>query len=60
VWRTQLREQRLRNQVMTDPHSPPEFRVNGTVRNMPEWYEAFGVQPDQTLYLPPQERVIIW
>jgi len=60
VWRTQIREQRLRNQVMTDSHSPAEFRVNGTVRNMPEWYEAFSVQPDQKLFLPPDQRVTIW
>jgi putative endopeptidase len=60
VFRTQIREQRLRNQVMTDPHSPAEFRVNGTVRNMPEWYEAFDVQPDQKLFLPSEQRVKIW
>jgi putative endopeptidase len=60
VFRTQIREQRLRNQVMTDPHSPAEFRVNGTVRNMPEWYEAFNVQPGQKLFLPPEQRVTIW
>jgi putative endopeptidase len=60
VWRTQYREQRLRNQVITGPHSPPEFRVNGTVRNMDAWYQAFNVQPGQKLYLPPAERVRIW
>jgi len=60
VWRTQSREQALRNQVLTDPHSPPEFRVNGTVRNMSAWYEAFNVGPGQKLYLTPAERVTIW
>jgi putative endopeptidase len=60
VWRTQAREQALRNQILTDPHSPPEFRVNGTVRNMSAWYEAFDVKPGQKLYLPPQERVTVW
>ena len=60
VWRTQIREQRLRNHVLTDPHSPAEFRVNGTVRNMPQWYEAFNVQPDQKLFLAPEQRVTIW
>jgi len=60
VWRTQAREQRLRNQVLTDPHSPPEFRVNGTVRNMDAWYAAFNVQPGQKLYLAPADRVHIW
>jgi putative endopeptidase len=60
VWRTQIRDQRLRNQVMTDSHSPAEYRVNGTVRNMPAWYEAFNVQSDQKLFLPPEQRVTIW
>ncbi len=60
VWRTHYREERLRNQVVTGPHSPPEFRVNGTVRNMGAWYEAFNVQPGQKLYLPPDQRVTIW
>jgi len=60
VWRTHYREERLRNQVITGPHSPPEFRVNGTVRNMAAWYEAFNIQPGQKLYLPPDQRVTIW
>jgi len=60
VWRTLFREQRLRNQIMTGPHSPAEFRVNGVVRNMDAWYEAFGVQPGDRLYLPPEQRVRIW
>jgi putative endopeptidase len=60
VWRTQAREEALRNQVLTDSHSPPEFRVNGTVRNMSAWYEAFSVRSDNKLYLPPDQRVTIW
>jgi len=60
VWRTLFREQRLRNQIMTGPHSPAEFRVNGVVRNLDAWYEAFGVQPGDKLYLPPEQRVRIW
>ena len=60
VWRTQYREERLRNQVLVGPHSPPEFRVNGVVRNMDAWYAAFDVQPGDKLYLPPAERVHIW
>ncbi len=60
VWRSLIRDQRLRNQVMTDPHSPAEFRVNGTVRNMDAWYEAFGVKPGDKLYLAPEQRVKIW
>jgi predicted metalloendopeptidase len=60
IWRTLYREQRLRNQVLTGPHSPPEFRTNGVVRNMDAWYAAFDVQPGQAMYLPPEERVQIW
>ncbi|MFO0509221.1 MAG: M13 family metallopeptidase, partial [Gammaproteobacteria bacterium] len=60
VWRTLFREQRLRNQIMTGPHSPAEFRVNGVVRNIDAWYEAFDVKPGDKLYLPPEQRVRIW
>ena len=60
VWRTLFREQRLRNQIMTGPHSPAEFRVNGVVRNLDAWYDAFGVKPGDKLYLPPEQRVRIW
>ncbi|MBY0569348.1 MAG: M13 family metallopeptidase [Hyphomonadaceae bacterium] len=54
------REQALRNQVMTGPHSPARYRINGPARNMDAWYEAFNVQPGDALYLPPEERVTIW
>jgi predicted metalloendopeptidase len=54
------REQALRNQVMTGPHSPARYRSNGPARNMDAWYEAFNVQPGDALYLPPEERVTIW
>jgi putative endopeptidase len=54
------REQALRNQVMTGPHSPGRYRINGPARNMDAWYEAFNVQPGDALYLPPEERVTIW
>jgi putative endopeptidase len=60
VWRVLYRDQSLRNQVMTGPHSPGEFRVNGVVRNVDAWYEAFDVKPGDRLYLPPEQRVHIW
>ena len=60
VWRTLYRDQALRNQVMSDPHSPGQFRANGVVRNMDEWYAAFGVKPGDKLYLAPDKRVHIW
>ena len=54
------REQALRNQVMTGPHSPARYRINGPARNMDAWYEAFNVQPGDALYLPPEQRITIW
>ena len=60
VWRELIRDEALRNRVMTDPHSPGRFRVNGVVRNIDAWYEAFGVKPGDALWLPPEQRVHIW
>jgi endothelin-converting enzyme/putative endopeptidase len=60
AWRNNVREGALRQQVLTDPHSPPEFRVNGVVRNVDAWYRAFNIRPGDRLYLPPEQRVHIW
>ncbi len=42
------------------PHPPGDFRLNNAVRHIDAWYEAFGITPDDPLYLPPEERVKIW
>ena len=60
VWRSMQREEIGRQRLQVDPHSPEEYRVNGVVRNIDAWYDAFGVTPDDELYLPPDERVKIW
>lgn len=60
VWQTKQRDEYTRNQVLSDPHSPAYYRVNGTVVNVPAFYEAFDVQPGDDMYLPPEERVTIW
>ncbi|MFT4814796.1 MAG: putative endopeptidase [Pseudohongiellaceae bacterium] len=60
VWQRKYREDALIQRLTSDPHSPSEFRVNGVVRNFDEWYEAFDVQPEDALYLSPEERVRIW
>jgi endothelin-converting enzyme/putative endopeptidase len=60
AWRAKRREGALRQQLLTDPHSPPQFRVNGIVRNVDAWYKAFDVKPGDKLYLPPEERVHVW
>jgi len=58
--RGKSREAALVAQIKSDPHSPSEFRVNGTVRNHPAFYSTFGVKPGDRLYLGPERRVSIW
>ena len=60
TYRGKVREAQLRQDVMADPHSPVEFRVNGVVRNLDAWYDAFAVKPGDRLYLDPTERVHVW
>jgi len=60
AWRSRYRDEALRNLVLTNPHAPPKFRVNGVVRNMDAWYEAFGVTAEDDLFLPEDQRVTIW
>jgi predicted metalloendopeptidase len=60
VWRTKMREQQQIVQVKTDPHSPGQFRANGTLRNQPGFYDAFKVKQGDKMYLAPKDRVIIW
>ncbi len=50
----------MREVVLTDPHSPSEFRANGVVSNMDEFYAAFGVREGDKLWRPAAERVKIW
>ena len=59
-WETKQREGALRSQLLSNPHSPAAYRVNGIVRNFDAWYKAFNVQPGDKLYLPPEQRVHIW
>ena len=60
VWGEKTREEALRSQIAGDPHSPAKFRINGVVRNVPEFYEAFKIKPTDSLYLAPEKRVKIW
>nr|WP_232283507.1 M13 family metallopeptidase [Sphingomonas sp. PAMC 26617] len=59
-WQGKAREGALRAQLLSNPHAPEEYRVNGIVRNFDPWYAAFDVKPGQGLYLPPQARVHVW
>lgn len=59
VWASKYREDAIRQQVVSDPHSPAEFRVIGPMRNIDDWYKAFGVTSGK-YYLKPEDRVRIW
>ena len=60
AWRGKLRDDAIRRQVVSDPHSPRVFRVNGVVHNIDAWYDLFGVKPGEKLYVAPADRVRIW
>ena len=60
VWRTKSRDAEAIRRLATDPHSPPEFRCNGVVRNIDAYYDAFEVTEDDALFLDPELRVRIW
>ncbi|MEO0577742.1 MAG: M13-type metalloendopeptidase [Pseudomonadota bacterium] len=60
VWRRKYRDNELERRLLVDPHSPSEYRVNGIVRNIDAFYDAFNVDEDDALYLPPEQRVRIW
>jgi len=59
-WKEICRPETVRNRLLSDVHSPAQFRVNGIVRNMDEWYAAFNVQAGDSLYLKPEDRVRVW
>ncbi|KAA3612382.1 MAG: M13 family peptidase [Calditrichaeota bacterium] len=60
IWANKYRDEALRRQLMTDPHSPGEYRVNGTLANMPEFYEVFDVKEGDGLYRSETAKVKIW
>ena len=60
AWQGKRREGATRQQLLSDPHSPEKYRVDGIVRNFDPWYKAFNIQPGDKLYLPPEERVHVW
>ena len=60
VWRRNMREEALRQRILTDPHSPGNYRVIGALQNMPEFYEAFDVKEGDKMYIPVEKRVKIW
>lgn len=60
IWRRLYRDAELRKRLIVDPHSPSQYRVNGIVRNMDAFYDAFEIAPTDPMYLPPEDRVRIW
>jgi len=60
IWRSTFRDSALRTQVLSNEHSPAQFRVIGTTRNLDAWYDAFGAKPGEKYYLPPEQRVHLW
>jgi len=60
AWRGKVSDDFVRKQVVSDPHSPRQFRVNGPMRNVDAWYDAFKVQSGDKLFLAPNDRVRIW
>ena len=59
-WKAKERDESLRQQVLTNPHAPEMYRANGPLRNIPEFYAAFGVKEGDKLFLPAERRVKIW
>jgi endothelin-converting enzyme/putative endopeptidase len=60
AWQGKAREGAVRAQLLSNPHSPDKYRVNGIVRNFDPWYAAFDVKPGDKMYLPPEQRVHVW
>ncbi|HEX7724999.1 MAG TPA: M13-type metalloendopeptidase [Rhizomicrobium sp.] len=60
IWRGKYRDSAMRQQVLSNPHSPPHWRVVGPTRNIDAWYKAFDVKPGDKYYLAPDQRVHLW
>lgn len=60
AWRGKVKDDFVRRQVVSDPHSPRQYRVNGVMRNIDAWYDAFKVKTDEKLFVEPSGRVRIW
>ena len=60
IWKTKYKDETLRTQVNTDPHSPNMYRANGPISNIKDFYDAFGIKPGDKLYREEKDRVKIW
>jgi putative endopeptidase len=60
-WRAKVKDETTRQRLLSNPHSPPEYRVNGVVRNVDSWYAAFpSISSKDKYYIPPERRVRLW
>ena len=60
AWMVQAKDESIARQIMSDVHSPAQFRIIGPLMNIPEFYKAFNVKPGNKMYLPEKDRVVIW
>lgn len=60
VWRSKQRPEALAQRILTDPHSPEQYRGNAPLTNVDAWYSAFNVKPGDKLYKKPEDRIKIW
>ena len=60
TWRNHIRESALENRILTDPHSPNKFRVNGVLSNIDDFYQVFDVKEGDPMYVKPEERGSVW
>lgn len=60
VWHNNIKDEELRNRLQTDPHSPARYRINGPLKHLQEFYDAFGVKEGDAMWIPVNERVKIW
>ncbi|MCC6817398.1 MAG: M13 family metallopeptidase [Bacteroidia bacterium] len=60
VWHNNIKAEELRNRLQTDPHSPARYRINGPLKHLPEFYEAWGVKEGDKMWIPADQRVSIW
>ncbi|WP_264520776.1 M13 family metallopeptidase [Flavobacterium sp. N1994] len=60
AWMVQAKDESVARQIMSDVHSPAQFRIIGPLMNIAEFYKAFNVKPNNKMYLPEKDRVVIW
>jgi putative endopeptidase len=60
IWRTKMRDEALRSQLKTDPHSPGMYRAYVPLQNVDAFYKAFNIKEGDSMYVKPKNRVRIW